>query len=492
MDNLKITFKLNNSAQLNRLTTIDSILLSAFYRGMSNSGKRVNEIDEDHKKVDWIHRENGVMSGSIWYVERDAIVDYDFHTIVRNPEKMKIEKATNQKTYTPNYKPALVNEELLITQKIHFYIRADKKIVNLLLSIVKNIGSLERLNYGEVKDYVIEVIEDDKGFMLNKTTASKPLPLDSFSVESKKIAFYRRTPPYWLKHGKVACYMPTSSLYEVNDNTNSNEYKVSKKLDYISNIDFLYNKGNDKKIKKFDNNTKKNIEFNNKDLIDSTKVSLVKNPLEKVTDNITQECVFSGQIAKSGWKGSVYNHLTKGSRSGFSDTKFIGKGNFLSKQAFWCLNNLHVLGYTYVTNDKWVYLQSKKAISAKELSNLLNNLKSLNPPFSINLKDTANAQHISFKNQVSISSAYFYLQYGETTLFIDAELLSNAIHEIKSITKKYANISKTHLCRDFRGVIEVTIKHSEKEKELLKKIIMEFQKKYDKDIRLLLSVSSID
>lgn len=242
MQNMKITLHLGSPAVLDRLTTIDSILLSCYYKHLDNLGEHL-PFDKEHKTVKFIHREKGVFSGSIWYVEKDQFVTFDFQTIYKKPEYERIHQSTGSKVKTDSrFKGAMIDDELFLAKKIHFYVRGDMKVIEAILqSTLSNVGKYARLNYGEVTSYDIEEIDTDKGYMLNPTTPSKPLPINDFKVESKKIAFSRRSAPYWLDEDIEACYMPTTSLYESVDNSIKKDFNVAKDTSYISNVQFIYN-----------------------------------------------------------------------------------------------------------------------------------------------------------------------------------------------------------------------------------------------------------
>lgn len=64
--------------------------------------------------------------------------------------------------------------------------------------------------------------------MIDDYTPSKPLPVNRFKIDSKKIAVFRTLPPYSDKKDKEYCYMPTTSLIERSDNSRLNSsFKVS-------------------------------------------------------------------------------------------------------------------------------------------------------------------------------------------------------------------------------------------------------------------------
>lgn len=481
MKNLKITFYFNTPIIMNRLTTIDSILLSSYYAFMANNGKPL-EFDKEHKSVEFIHKENGVFSGSVWYIDEDEFVAFDFATIVKKPEYRKIYDTTGKKVRTSAlHKGAMESDEMFIVDKLHFYIRADRKIVEgIIQNSLKNIGKYAKLNYGEIRDYDIEELEIDKGFMLNENTPSKPLPVSDFEVNSKKIAYSRRMAPYWLKEDIEACYMPSTAMYEFSDGTGASKYKVAKDTSYVSNVQFIYDKAFDKKIKK------DGVEFNDSDY--STIKPHKKYGYHYVKDTEPSICAFSGDLKNEGVKNSSRAFL-KIIKKSFADYGYMTNDDFVSKETLWCIDNIAALGYLMVDNNQWVYLQGKSSKEGKKINDFVKNPKLLSPPYSINLKKDKNAQHVSFKGKVSISNAFIHVQIGNKALSIDSELLMMAIADIEKITKKYPEITKSHLCRNFRDFFEIQLK--KKNRTINETVVMNFQKKYDSNIRNLLALVAL-
>jgi hypothetical protein len=176
----------------------------------------------------------------------------------------------------------------------------------------------------------------------------------------------------------------------------------------------------------------------------------------------------------------------------FADYDYFKNNDFLSKEALWCIENISEISYSYVDKDSWIYLQGKNAKDGTRYKDFLKDPKMLKPPFSINLKDTQNAQHVSFKGKVSISNAYFTVQYGNTQLYIDNEMLQNAIKEIEQITAE-KKITKSHLCGIFNDSKSghIPLKKANENIQNLK-IISDFQKRYNSHIRLLLSSVKLD
>jgi len=477
MTNLKVTMYLDIASPvlLNRFTTIDNILLSAYYGYKAKQGKRM-EYDPDHKSVDFIHREHGVFSGSIWYIEREANIYMDFHKIVKKPEYRKIfDQTGHKKTKNANFKAALLQDELMIVEKIHFFIRGSKTHIETLLhSEVDSIGQKQRLGFGVVTQIEVEEISEDKGFMIDDTTASKPLPVSNFEVMSKKIAYFRRSAPYWEKEGREACYMPTSALYALKDNTYSSSYKVAKDLTYISNPNFIYRQAQKIERKAFE-------PF-------SYTQTVKKYPGFEYTAGEKKKCSFTGCLSEKGMKGDVFRFI-KSWRKSFSDLSSMSRGDFISHEVLWCIDNISKIAYTLVsTGDKeWKYLQGSLKKEGETINDYIVDHKAFKPPFSINLKDTINTQHVSFKGRVSVSNAFYYVQYGGKTLQIDVELLNQAIKDIKKLTEKYKNITKTHLCGSFKDdAFHPILKKDCEGNERIE--VMEFFKKYNTDLRNYMNV----
>ncbi len=495
MQNLKITFHMGTPVTigdetvsttspviLDRTTTIDGIILASYYAYLKSKGK-VLPFDKEHSTVNFIEKKNGVFSGSIWYLDKDADVSFDFETFIKKPEYRKIHGATKKLVKSNKlFKAYLGTDETMIVDKLHFYIRAKKDIVeNLLIGNVFAIGKKQSVGFGAIKNIDVEEIKDDKGFMLDEHTPSKPLPVKDFDVKTKKIAQMRKMPPYWLQEDLEPCYMPTTALFEISDNSESKDtftYSVDK---YIHNCNFLY-----------ENSKDKDIQFKDIPMDKIKKVTSTRGANSSwTTSNTTKKCSITNTISKEGIDGNIRFVMTR-LKSAFTDYDYFKNNDFLSKEAFWCIENISETAYSYVDNNTWLYLQGKNAKDGTRYRDFLLNPKMMKPPFSINLKDTQNAQHVSFKGKVSISNAYFTIQYGNTQLHIDNELLQEAISDIERITAD-KKITKTHLC----GIFDKNKSNHiplKKENNSLENLttILDFQKKYNSHIRFLLSSVKLD
>jgi len=495
MQNLKITFHMGMPISMNgekvstispvildRTTTIDGIILASYYAFLKSKGQ-VLPFDKDHKTVDFIEKKDGVFSGSVWYIDKDADITFDFETFVKKPEYRKIYDATKKLAKKNSaFKAYLGTDETMLVDKIHFYIRAKKEIVEKLLKgKVFAIGKKQSIGFGAVKNIEVEEISKDKGFILNDSTPSKPLPVKDFDVKTKKIAQMRRMPPYWLEEDLEPCYMPTTALYETEDNSSQVKDFSYSICDYQHNCDFLYI-----------NSKEELISFRDVPVEKILKIASTRGSVSSwVTKNSSKKCAITNNVAQEGIDRNI-RFVIKRLKKSFADYSYFKNNDFLSKEALWCIENLSELAYSYVDKNSWVYLQGKNAQDGSRYKDFLNNPIMLNPPFSINLKDTQNAQHVSFKGKVSISNAYFCVQYGDSQLYIDNEMLQEAIKDINKIISE-KEITKSHLCGIFDKGKSFHVPLKKKNNNMKnQKIIYDFQKRYNSHIRFLLSSVKLD
>ncbi|RLD47243.1 MAG: hypothetical protein DRI86_00935 [Bacteroidetes bacterium] len=476
MENLKIVISLASPVSISRNTTIDGILLSIYYNFLRSKGK-ILPFDKEHKSVKFIERINGAFSGSVWYIDKKSDVLFDFNTIVKKTEYRKIEKITKAKVKDNSlFKAALINFETVEVSEIYFYIKGDKDMIESLLDFgLQFIGKKKSLGFGKVSGFKVETINEDKGFFLNaeKSIVSKPLDCSIFNVpDNKAVAFYRSMPPYWLEEDLVPCHMPSNILIEELVRPSiSKKYVATKSAEHISNVRFLYE------------NQDKRIDYNSFAYDKNASKTLLFTP---TTDNTKFACALSGEISKSGVISASKNYLNT-TRKSFADYQYIKGDNFISDEGLWCLENMKAIGYSLVEPNKWTYLQGKLSKEGTGLKDYIVKPSLYKVPFSVNLKDTINAQHVSFKGKVNISNGYFFVQYGNSTINVDSDTLLRAMEEIKMITGNNKEITKTHLCGNYRDCFYPSQKLTANKNDNFK-IIMEFHKKYGGDIRKMLSI----
>ena len=478
MENLKITFNLSSPAILNRYLTIDNLLLNAYFNKSRKAGvlKGFVEVEDYLDKLDWIEIKHGVLSGSIWYVENnpDKLITVNNIILPKKIDTKKMHEITGKKIDTSRgeFKAFKFGLEALVLDSIYFYVRGNKKIIEDLLKDVKYIGKKASIGFSKVKSWSVTEIEEDKSFMLNDTTPSKPLPCNRFDVKSKKIALYRPIPPYYKKDGIQPCYMPTRSLIERTDNTFDNP-------DFIALKDFEY-----KSAAEFARECFGDVSNVLNEYKDSKKYV-------KVKDNKDNSCIICGKIEKEGIIGNPKHVLP----STFNDYPFLGKGKFICSNCLWSMKNEKNLGNTFISPEEVYYLQGKnmKVKTAKEQQEFrdkfFRNLHKLNPPFLISLKSTANSQHTVFKNKVAISNAIVPISFGnEEEILIDVELLQEAINDMERIISENPCIKKPHLL-NFEQINDTFPKLSKKCNNFENlRILSDFYKKYDSSIRKILNI----
>lgn len=479
--NLKITISLESPAIIDRFLTIDSILLGIYYRLMAEKNGKTAFVDSIDG-IKFLDKKEGVLSGSSWYIHKDQKVTFDFVRYTKKPESNKIANALKSETLKDEgggeFKAGLFEQEVMATESIHFFVRGDKDFIGKLLGELKCVGKKGAIGFGRVGQIYIEEIEDDKGHTLDGNTPSKPLPCAAFKSSSKKIAFYRTRPPYWSNYDLARCYMPTTSLYEVSDESCDNDgLSVDQSQKYVANVTFAREcvKGkpgfSEFTIDDIPQDRKKRWEPYNGELL---------------------RCAVLGTMHSKGAVGNMMTMMWVNAKN-FTDQAFFQNNSFVSEDFLWSIkkDQLSLLGDSLITKDALIYVQGKKKEDGRRLPDFIANPTMLKPPFSLNVKTTANAQHVCFKGRVAISNAMFPMQLGGATLFVDGDLLMKAIDEVKDIvmgTKEHG-ISRTHLVGNWAGGNHPELQRV-KWTEESQKIIDDFQKKYDSTIRRLIFMVS--
>jgi len=477
MQNLKINIFLKNPVILNRYLTIDNILLYLHFNKLRQEKKIQGFIDikkyiENNKTNLFLDLKNGVLSGSIWYIEKDTPIVLNNYILTKQIEAKKIYKLTGKKIDTSRgeFKAFRFGYETISVPHLYFYVRGKKDYIEKLLNDLKFIGKKTSIGLGEIKKIKIEIIKNDKSFMLNETTPSKPLPCKYWKVKSKKVAFYRALPPYYEKKDIEPCYMPTRALIEMKDKSFENPNFIAlTDVAYISASRFARENSNFDEVELFGKLNKK-IKYTN--------------------NNQEYHCIICGEKEKEGLIGNPKNILPKT----FNDYAFLSQGEFICANCLWSMKQEKLLGNTLIDKNKITYLQGGKMSikGAKEQQKFrdefFRNLDLLKPPFLISLKSTANAQHTVFKNKVAISNALIPISFGiEEEILIDVELLKEAIQDMENIIKNNPCIKKPHLL-NLEKIDSPSPKLTKKcltEENI--KILQDFWRKYDRSIRKILN-----
>jgi len=486
MKNLKVKIELSSPAMIDRYLTIDSILLGLWYRLKAQKNGKSDFVD-GVDNVDFLDKKNGVLSGSIWYIEEDADLSFDFVTFCKKPETKEIFLSgvtkTKHKEGGGEFKAGLFTEEVMLVKSVYFYVRGDKDYITKLLSHLKFIGKKGSQGFGIVKNVYVGETAEDLGHTLTDTTPSKPLPCCDFDVKTKKVAFYRTCPPYWANYGLVPCYMPSTSLIESVDNTWSKKElscSYDANMEYLSNVSFI------REIVKKTNNRDFELDF---DMRSGMKDDRKKRWVSQV-DGEPLQCSILGTKHRSGYIGNPFVVLAQISPA-FSDQAFVGRTEFLSEDLVWSMRESQIrnIGNTLISNDGIKYMAGKQKDESDYLPHFLMNHTNTSLPFSLNLKTTSNNQHVGFKGKVALSNALFPVQFGSKTLYVDGDALISAVKEMLDIVvnSKIHGIGKSQLTGMWSGKDSKypDIKNLVKTEESVFIVDM-FRKKYDSSIRQLL------
>lgn len=467
MENLKITFNISSPLLMSRYTTIDSILLYHYFRAKKSDGNK------DALECDFIAQENGTLSGSIWFVDDETTISLQPSYITKKPDFEYLndhrKKPVKYNEGSGNFKNFLIWNELMIIPKIHFYIRGKREKIEELLKYVSFIGKKASIGYGKVESFEIEVVDDDKGFILNDSTPSKPLPLD-FELPCNKVAYWNRKPPYWDKTRLEPCYMPNNALIEqLNEPQKHQNYEK----EYISPTVFTYSlMGNDNDWRPYKVDDEKHP----------------KNKPSKKVETVTDQehtCSMCGTKARRGKKG-VTNRLKDVLPDTFNDFAFLDHNNFICEACLWSLENgatgggKPVLGFHLLDKSGIKFVMGKnKTLSAKEA------LESASIPFDMCFKTTANNQHTVFKSRMTISNDLTVIQYGDETVYFNLGEVKECIEEMERLTSELP-IKKSHLLPNpqVSNKSHPRLSNKAKEEDDIYKKISDFYKKYDRGTRI--------
>ena len=518
MKNLKITFNLKNGAILNRFTTIDSILLVHHYalqRELGNVPKdRFIETKDDLENLSkWLEVKNGVLSGSIWYVDENSHVSL-WNTPVRkttdvnaiyNMTGKSVVSASKPTPSSGEFKSFDLAYEIIKVDKIHFYIRGDSKYIENLAKRVKFIGAKSSSGNGWISGYTIEEVSFDKSFMIDEFTASKPLPYSAFRIKSKKIAVFRTLPPYSDKKDKELCYMPTTALIEKRDNTRlNNTFKISKDFEIDELAKYFAVETNFNFIKR-EKKPITNTEFLYNNLSKNTKFDFESYVIPKglVKINKSEEkgvCACCGKEFTVGVLGEIKKLFSQN----FNDFPMMGKEQGICRECLWSMQDESCknIDFSFIQNGKVEYLYgAKMSVEGTKPQSLfrkefVSNLDLLEVPYSININtNKGKSNHIGFKGNLTVSSAYAVFNFGDKgSEFIDVELLKEALTDMVDIMEKTrtskkadSGLKKTHLLNfeDYKGNFSIAEENDTLEN---RKILSDFYKKYDSSIRRILHI----
>ncbi len=490
MQNLKVKFNLVTPVMINRFSTFDSILTGALLWTIRKNDFKPNGIiadiaskvkqikDFDNTLIDlkelypilqnYIEIKHDVISGSIWFIEKDTDILINNEVFIKKIEPEKIIEFTgeidNKDIFAGGsgpFRQYRFKEEVMFVDSIYFYVRADKDFIKEITDGIKFIGKKSALYHGKVKSAEITEISSDKSFMIYDNTPARPLPCKDFNIDSNKVVFWRVYPPYNDKRDQAACYMPNSILYET-EYVKPEGYNSIKPDYYISPSDFaLY--------KNLDN---------------------IKKPEGE------HYCIFCGQKTKN---SSNIKKLTKG--SGFNDYPYVMSGKDICDSCFETqkvaytngeCSNIFIYngGYKYFMGTKLDKTLDKgiKAIDIRK--DIILNESKYPLPFMFTVRAIEKQQHTVFKTKVSISDEMIVFQWGNKMLYVDIPLLKDAVKDLQYLSDNY-DISKSNI-----NALSIEPNDKKSNSVYIKNehynYLKEFYKKYPLDIRLMLNWIEID
>lgn len=510
--NMKISFEMMSELIADRFLSFDSVLLNAHYR-LQRNDKWIEAKDDLENLSKWIEVKDGAISGSIWYIEDDEMIWFHNAAIrksINSDYASKMLKATGKDLIGKNnlgkamasgeFKAFDLAFESINPKKIYFYVRGDKGYIEKLCSEIRYFGKKSSVGFGWIKSFEIEEIDSDKSFMLDEYTVSKPLAYSKWDIDSKKVAYYRELPPYNEKKEQVMCYMPTTALIELSDNSRKNKnFKVvndKKFLDsYVSNTKFLFDK--------LSANTKFSFNYYKVpkglckiDDSDSGAGGLFEQDVQEVI------CGCCGSKSKraiiGGLKSKIFN-------ANFNDFAKIGQERVICESCLWSVQSesCKLINFSLVKDSETLYLYGNKmqVFSEKKSENtkmqsqfrrdFIEGLDMVNIPFSVNFNTNAGkSNHIGFKGKVSVSNAMCVFNYGDSgDEYVDVELLQQALadmirlmEETKVSKKKDSGLKKTHFLNleDYKGNTGMAKELNTYENRV---ILSDFYKKYNSAVR---------
>ena len=483
---LKVTIHLATPPLLHRFTTLDSILISLHYEGVYT----IKDPASD-RELSFIEKKNGTFSGSIWFVEGDETVLPYTDILKRNLSHDWFEMIFGGSPFeyyhqissgSGQYKALLNCYERIITDKVYFYIKADPDKLKTLLNKMKYLGKKGKYGWGLVKKVEIEDAPD-KGFYLNSFTPSKPLPVRTWKgeVDTDRVAYYRATPPYWLKSGIEPCYMPHTALFEMVDEKPARGKVVIPE------------------------------ETITPSMLMGRHFELPKKVAEKMKKHLTQgRCVFCGRDVSEGVSANRIKDVASGK---FTDFQELQEGNVICLD---CAKSLKALDEVYrkagmavFYEDEWAMARKVSRASHpedwkryngdewgqyKELINAF--LKGDKLPYHVGWRLSSNRQHIFYKAgcKATISSLMpVVCRDDSNTLYIDRQLLDEAVVEARKLLEDYARVTGREATKTLLTSKTISktiglppIRNKAKENAELMERLHGFFRKYDIGIRSML------
>lgn len=211
---LKITFRLETPAAIDRTSALDSLLAKLYFNFLSERG----EFDGDYQMpLDFLKMTDGVYHTSFPVFEKERnLVWYEKGIIIKKMDERGMNRMVDFKTAgKPNassgrYKADFYAKELLPYDEVSYYVCGEKRFISDLLRNVTSLGKKSGWGWGKIAPdgIFIESIDEDRS-ILHRGQLNRNIPVEnSFGYEGECIALHRLTHPYWERSGLEPCYLP--------------------------------------------------------------------------------------------------------------------------------------------------------------------------------------------------------------------------------------------------------------------------------------------
>jgi len=396
-ESLKVKIFLSRPVLMsNRILTLDKLVSAILFgRGRFNEKYKQEALEEIFEYRD------GVPAASIFFANTPIV--YDNTALTLNVSRSRdiymefIKGKINDSIFnTQGSGPWKMSRTTFITfytDYIYFYAIADKeKLLDVLRSNLVTIGKKAQYGYGAVLGVEVEKIDEEKAYMLNEWTPSRPLPI-GWDVKTDNIALYNINGPAWDRKGLEPCFMPPSSLGErVYESKSEPNYT----LETISSTEFVAKYHPDEFFKP-------NKKINSR---------LVENTHSK-------PCSICGIVSQKGVYINGVDDIQKITSASFTDYRNLN----LKNDDFFCEYCAKALTNGATTRKPTLY--TKKEIETGKITNLLKSI----PDDSeyVLLYHQGMQKHILTGSLPSISSSYVAVNFPDHILGVmDIESFNKA------------------------------------------------------------------
>lgn len=170
----------------------------------------ISPLQLPFKKTDDVwHASIGIMNKPV--LKKDTI--YKRFTD-KEIDKLNVKKQSKIRTNAGYFKDFMINQPLIITDKVKFYCNGDKKELTRLLDNLDHLGKKTSIGGGYIKNTKITPTNEDYSFFKDNTIL-KPLPAKLDVLPPREGDVWLRCtykPPYWDNTNVTLCRRPPNQL----------------------------------------------------------------------------------------------------------------------------------------------------------------------------------------------------------------------------------------------------------------------------------------